>query len=66
MPLNRNIGIDIEVISAPMEEAKNLYYIDAIQIVNAYNEDFEIESIEFEEDYENGRIKPKVVITYAE
>lgn len=64
IPMNRSAGLNSEVLGESLEEAKNLYIINVIKKVNDYNNNFEVEDITFEEDMKNGKLKPKVVISY--
>lgn len=63
IPLNRGAGISIEILSKPIEEAKELYRIEIIKKTRTYSDKVEIKKITFETDSESGSIKPKVVIT---
>ena len=54
IPMNRNIGLDPNIISQPDTIARNLYTVSAIELI----EDFEFES------GDSGNMIPKVVLSY--
>lgn len=66
VPLNRGAGIDFSIIGLPIEEAKGLFLVDIINKTNEYNPSLEVDTVEFDIDVENGKIKPKVVISRGE
>lgn len=67
IPFAREDGIDFSILSVPIEEAKNGYYINAMDVVNNYDANLDVEELEFEVlDAEDGKVRAKVVITSAE
>ena len=64
IPMNREIGIDPDVVSAPMFLAQNLYTISAIETIEEYENRVRVEEVTFESDGVNGNIIPKVVLAY--
>lgn len=64
IPMNRGIGIDPDVVSAPMFLAQNLYTISAIETIEEYENRVRVEEVTFESDGVNGNIIPKVVLAY--
>ena len=62
--MNRGIGIDPDVVSAPMFLAQNLYTISAIETIEEYENRVRVEEVTFESDGVNGNIIPKVVLAY--
>ncbi|MFA9464037.1 MAG: hypothetical protein ACERKN_07060 [Velocimicrobium sp.] len=66
IPLNRGGGIDFSIIGLPIEEAKSLFLVNIINKTNEYNASLEVDTVEFDIDTEEGKIKPKVVISRGE
>ncbi len=63
IPMNREIGLDPDIISSPPYIARNLYTISAIELFDKFEPRASVEEISFES---NGieNIIPKVVLTY--
>lgn len=64
IPMNREIGIDPDVISSPTFLAQNLYTISAIEVIEEFEDRVTVEEVQFETDGSNGNIIPKVVLMY--
>lgn len=64
IPMNRDIGIDPEVISAPDYIARNKYTISAIECIEEFENRLMVDTIEFYSDGTNGDLIPKVVLKY--
>lgn len=64
IPMNREIGINPDVVSAPMFQAQNLYTISAIEVIEEFEDRVTVEEVQFETDGSNGNIIPKVVLMY--
>lgn len=64
IPMNREIGIDPDVISAPAFQAQNLYTISAIEVIEEFEDRVTVEEIQFETNGSSGNIIPKVVLKY--
>lgn len=64
IPMNREIGLDPDIISAPAYQAQNLYTISAIEVIEEFEARAEVEEIQFEENGSSGNMIPKVVLTY--
>ena len=64
IPMNREIGLDPDIISAPAFQAQNLYTISAIEVIEEFEPRAEVEEIQFEENGSSGNMIPKVVLTY--
>lgn len=64
IPMNREIGINPDVVSAPMFQAQNIYTISAIEVVEEFEDRATVEEVQFEVNGSNGNIIPKVVLTY--
>ena len=60
IPMNREVGIDPDVISAP---AQNLYTISAIEVVEEFEDRVSVDEVRFEANG-NGNLIPKVVLVY--
>jgi len=61
IPMEREKGIDMSFLSMPRESAKSLYSVELIKKARLYM-DLEVQDISFEE-YEDGKIKAKVVVS---
>lgn len=64
IPMNREIGIDPDVISAPAYIAQNLYTISAIELIEKFEPRASVEEISFTESGDAGNTIPKVVLVY--
>lgn len=64
IPMNREIGLNPDIISASVFQAQNLYTISAIEVIEEFEPRAEVEEIQFEEDGSSGNMIPKVVLTY--
>lgn len=64
IPMNREIGIDPDVISSPAFQAQNLYTISAIEVIEEFEDRVTVEEIQFETNGSSGNIIPKVVLKY--
>lgn len=63
IPMNRNVGLDPDVISAPAWQAQNLYTISAIELIDEFEPRATVEEIVFDES-SDGNLIPKVVLQY--
>ena len=63
-PMNREIGIDPDVVSAPTYQAQNLYTISAIEVIEKFEDRVSVDEVQFETDGSNGNLIPKVVLVY--
>lgn len=64
VPMNREIGIDPDVVSAPTYQAQNLYTISAIEVIEKFEDRVSVDEVQFETDGSNGNLIPKVVLVY--
>ena len=48
IPMNREVGIDPDVISAPAYQAQNLYTISAIEVVEEFEDRVSVDEVRFE------------------
>lgn len=64
VPMNREIGIDPDVVSAPTYQAQNLYTISAIEVIEKFEDRVSVDEVQFETDGSNGNLIPKVVLIY--
>lgn len=63
IPMNRNVGLDPDVISAPTWQAQNLYTISAIELIDEFEPRATVEEIVFDGS-SDGNLIPKVVLQY--
>ena len=64
IPMNRDIGIDPDVISQPEYIARNLYTISAIECIENFEDRLSVEEVNFASTGADGNLVPKVVLTY--
>lgn len=64
VPYDREFGIDNSILDNPLPVAKNLYVVEVAEKVEKYIPNISIEDVEFE--YDNGKLKPKVVVVVNE
>lgn len=64
IPMNRGIGLDPDIISAPAYIAQNLYTISAIELIEEFETRASVEEITFVESGGAGNMIPKVVLAY--
>jgi len=60
IPMNRNIGLDPNIISQPDTIARNLYTVSAIELIE---DRLSVEEVQFESG-DSGNMIPKVVLSY--
>lgn len=63
IPMNRDIGLDPDIISSPAYIARNLYTISAIELIDEFEPRASVEEISFTQKGIENMI-PKVVLTY--
>ena len=63
IPMNREVGIDPDVISTPAYQAQNLYTISAIEVVEEFEDRVSVDEVRLEANG-NGNLIPKVVLVY--
>ena len=64
IPMNRNIGLDPNIISQPDTIARNLYTVSAIELIEEFEDrPFRLEEVQFESG-DSGNMIPKVVLSY--
>ena len=64
IPMNREIGMDPEIISMPPYIARNRYTVSAIELIDTFEPRASVEEVIFVESGVSGNIVPKVVLTY--
>ena len=64
IPMNREIGLDPDIISAPAYIAQNLYTSSAIELIEEFETRASVEEITFVESGGAGNMIPKVVLAY--
>ena len=63
IPMNRNIGLDRNIISQPDTIARNLYTVSAIELIEEFEDRLSVEEVQFESG-DSGNMIPKVVLSY--
>lgn len=64
IPMNREIGLESDIVDLPMYEAQNRYTVSAMELIEKFEPRVTVDEISFEI-YENtGKMIPKVVVTY--
>ncbi len=64
IPMNRNVGLDPDVVSKPPYIAQQKYTISAIELIEEYEPRAYVEEVRFEPSGEAGNLIPKVVLAY--
>ena len=64
IPMNREIGLDPDIISGPAYIAQNLYTISAIELIEEFEPRASVEEVSFITSGGAGNMIPKVVLTY--
>lgn len=64
IPMNREIGLEPDIISSPAYVAKNLYTISAIELVDEFEPRASVEEVSFVASGGAGNMIPKVVLNY--
>lgn len=62
VPLDRDFGIDISVIDAPLEVAKGRLTVEYTEKTRQYEPRANVKQVNFESDKLEGRLIPRVVI----
>lgn len=63
IPMNRNIGLDPNIISQPDTITRNLYTVSAIELIEEFEDRLSVEEVQFESG-DSGNMIPKVVLSY--
>lgn len=63
IPMNRNIGLDPNIISQPDTIERNLYTVSAIELIEEFEDRLSVEEVQFESG-DSGNMIPKVVLSY--
>mgnify|MGYP002511664511 FL=1 len=64
IPMNREIGLESDIVDLPMYEAQNKYVVSAMELIEKYETRVTVETISFIVDEKDGRMIPEVVVTY--
>ena len=64
IPMNREIGLDPDIISSPAYVAQNLYTISAIELIDEFEPRASVEEVSFVASGGAGNMIPKVVLNY--
>lgn len=64
IPMNRDLGLDVDITSCPPHIAQQRYTISAIELIDKYEPRVCVEEVQFQMSDEAGHIIPKVVLTY--
>lgn len=63
IPMNRNIGLDPNIISQTDTIARNLYTVSVIELIEEFEDRLSVEEVQFESG-DSGNMIPKVVLSY--
>ena len=64
IPMNREIGLDADILDLPMLEAQNRYTVSAIELIETFETRVTVDEISFTVDEKKGKMIPEVVVTY--
>lgn len=64
IPMNREIGLDPDIVSSPAYVAQNLYTISAIELIDEFEPRASVEEVSFVASGGAGNMIPKVVLNY--
>lgn len=64
IPMNREIGLDPNIMSSPVYIAQNLYTISAIELIDEFEPRASVEKVSFITSGNAENMIPKVVLTY--
>ena len=64
IPMNREIGLESEIVDLPMYEAQNRYTVSAMELIEKFETRVTVDEISFEILENTGKMIPKVVVTY--
>ena len=64
IPMNREIGLESEIVDLPMYEAQNRYTVSAMELIEKFETRVTVDEISFEVYERTGKMIPKVVVTY--
>ncbi|MCI9448175.1 MAG: hypothetical protein HFH36_12480 [Lachnospiraceae bacterium] len=64
IPMNRDIGLDPDIMASPPYIAQQKYTISAIELLDEYEPRVSVEEVQFEASGGAGNIIPKVVLAY--
>lgn len=64
IPMNREIGLESEIVDLPMYEAQNRYTVSAMELIEKFETRVTVDEISFEVHEQTGKMIPKVVVTY--
>lgn len=64
IPMNRDIGMDPDIISQPAYIAQQKYTISAIELIDEYESRVQVEEVQFVQSGGAGNMIPKVVLAY--
>lgn len=65
-PLDREFGLDIDIIGMPMDVAKNEYAVEVIEKTERYEPRVEVEEVEFTYNAKEGKLFPKIKLVLLE
>jgi hypothetical protein len=64
IPMNREIGMEADILDLPVYEAQSKYMISAIELIEEFETRVTVDEISFTMDEKNGKMIPEVVVTY--
>lgn len=65
-PLDRSFGIDYSFLDMPLDVAKNMFVIEVVKKMAAYETRAEVSKVDFEFDVANGRMRPIIYLKKGE
>ena len=64
IPMNREIGLESDIVDLPMYAAQNRYTVSAMELIEKFETRVTVDEISFEIFENTGKMIPKVVVTY--
>ena len=64
IPMNREIGLESDIVDLPMYEAQNRYTVSAMELIEKFETRVTVDEISFDILENTGKMIPKVVVTY--
>ena len=64
IPMNREIGLESDIVDLPMYEAQNRYTVSAMELIEKFETRVTVDEISFDVFENTGKMIPKVVVTY--
>ncbi len=64
IPMNREIGMESDILDLPVYEAQSRYTVSAMELIENFETRVKVNEVSFETDGNTGDMVPKVVVTY--